>query len=154
MNKGIEALKEVIATDIIGLAQSAMEGETGANTKVNRNTLKDSSLYKSVKTEIQKSDDVVINALFQHYINYIEWDRPPEYGNPPPIDVIIEWAKSKGISTDNNTVYAIRYAIWRDGHDGRPVIEMFNNLLGFYFGEHWAEEIFDAITDELTKFFN
>jgi len=147
-------ISEIIATDIIGLAQLAMSGETGVNVKVNRNTLKDSHLYDSVKTEIINSKDIVINALFQHYINYIERDRPPEYGNPPPIDAIIEWAKSKGIPTDNEIVYAIRYNIWKEGHTGRPIIEMFNNLLEHSFNEVWAGELFDSITEELTKYFN
>lgn len=154
MNEAIIKIREIIATDIIGLAQLAMEGEAGVNTKVNRNTLKDSSLYKSVKSEIQNSQDIIINALFNHYINYIEWDRPPEYGDPPPIDVIIDWAREKGIPTDNEVVYAIRQSIWQTGHKGRPVIEMFDKLLQDTFNEDWASDLFGSIIDDITKFFN
>lgn len=154
MNEATIKIREIIATDILGLAQLAMEGDIGVNAKIDRNTLKDSKLYKSVKSQIVNSNDIVIEALFQSYINYIEWDRPPKYGNPPPIDAIIEWAKEKGISTDNDVVYAIRYSIWEMGHTGRPIIEMFNRLLEHTFNEHWANDVFNSLIDELTKFFN
>jgi len=154
MNDDISKITEIIATDIIGLAQLAMEGDVGVNTKIDRNTLKDSYLYNSIKTQIINSNNIVVETLFQPYINYIEWDRPPKYGDPPPIDDIIEWAKAKGISTDNDVVYAIRYSIWEIGHSGRPVIEMFNKLLEHTFNEYWADDIFNAIISELIKFFN
>lgn len=154
MNEATLKIREIVATDIMGLAQLAMEGDIGINEKVDRNTLKDSNLYKSIKTEIQNSNDIVINALFQHYINYIEWDRPPEYGDKPPIDELKDWAESRGISTDNATLWAISTAIWRDGHDGRPIIEMFNNLIEFSFNEYWAEDLFNSTIDELIKYFN
>lgn len=147
---------KAIANEIRMLAEYIMDSDVGINEKVNKNTLKDSLLKSDIMQVISESDNVVIQTLFNHYIVYLEWDRPPFYKKTtgiPPIKALIPWARKNGISTDNGTLYAIAYAIFRDGHKGRPILATLDNNVNNYWNDKWSEELFQAIIKELTDYF-
>lgn len=148
---------EVISKEIVQLAQYIMDSDIGINDKVNKNTLKNSNLKTDILSTISESGSVVINTLFNHYIVYLEWDRPPFYKKTtgiPPISALIPWARKNGISTDNSTLYAIAYAIYRDGHKGRPILAMLEKNVYNQWDIKWSEELFNSIIIELTRYFN
>lgn len=147
---------KAIANEIRMLAEYIMDSDVGINEKVNKNTLKDSLLKSDIMQVISESDNVVIQTLFKHYIVYLEWDRPPFYKKTtgiPPIKALIPWARKNGISTDNGTLYAIAYAIFRDGHKGRPILATLDNNINNYWNVKWSDELFQAIIKELTDYF-
>lgn len=155
--EGVQKVIEKIAEDLRALAATILEDDTiSTNDKIGRNTLRDSALRGDLETAIQKTnaDDPVIQALFNHYVVYLEWTRPPKYKKKPPIHVLKDWAERNGIPTDAGTLWAISYAIWRDGHAGRPIFATMNEELdGLFFGD-WSDKLVSAITDTLDSFFN
>lgn len=157
MNIATEKAIEAIASDILTLAHLILETDSvSVNEKVNKNTLRDSALNENVATSVSKfgGGDYLIKAIFNNYINYIEWDRPKKYGDQPPIDALREWAESRNIPTDNSTLWAISTAIWRDGHVGRPIIAVLEKEIEESFDKEFYNELFDALIDELIKYFN
>lgn len=148
-----------IREDLLVLAQTILEDNSiSNNTKVEKNTLKNSDLYKDLYTQftadIAGGVDPVIQALFNNYVEYIEWDRPPRYGKRPPISVLRDWAASNGFPTDVSTLWAISTAIWRDGHAGRPIFATLDKETDTLFNDDWSEWLFDAITEDLDRIFN
>jgi hypothetical protein len=153
----IDQAINAIADDLLALAHLVLDDDTVSNnTKINKNTLKNSALNGDLYATIGQSfgSDPVITALFNHYVVYLEWDRPPGYGKPPPISALKDWAAAKGISTDADVLYAIAYAIWRDGHDGRPIFATMDKEVDGLFEKDWAPQLFAALTDQLDKFFS
>lgn len=146
-----------IADDLLALASLVLEDDSvSTNTKIGRNTLANSQLREDLAATISQSgvEDVVVKALFNNYVVYLEWDRPPEYGKRPPISALKDWAEKNGIPTDASTLYAISYAIWRDGHKGRPIFATMDKLLDGLYMDDWAPILRDAILDNLDKIFN
>lgn len=147
-----------IADDLLALATLVLEDDSiSTNTKVNKNTLANSQLREDLAATIGisgGSEDAVIKALFNNYVVYLEWDRSPKYGSPPPISALKDWAEKNGIDTDAGTLYAISYAIWRDGHTGRPIFATMDKLLDGLYMDDWAPQLKDAIFDQLDKLFN
>lgn len=146
-----------IADDLLALASLVLEDDSVSNnTKIDRNTLANSQLREDLFSTISQTngDDAVVRALFSNYVVYLEWDRPPMYGKPPPISALKDWAAKNGIPTDAGTLYAISYAIWRDGHTGRPIFATMDKMLDGLYMEDWAPELRDAILDNLDKLFN
>jgi hypothetical protein len=146
-----------IADDLLALAATILETDViSNNTKVGKNTLRDSALNGDLEASISRinGDDPVIRAFFNHYVVYLEWDRPPKYKKQPPISVLKEWAAKNGIPTDAGTLWAISYAIWRDGHKGRPIFATMDKELDGLFLDDWADKLYDAIVDNLDNFFN
>ena len=157
MRPGVDIALERIADDLLALAVAIMEDDSISNNlKVNKNTLRDSALKNDLYVTIAQSnaDDPVISAFFNHYVIYLEWDRPPEYGKQPPISALRDWATKNGIPTDTQTLYAISYAIWRDGHAGRPIFATMDRETDKLFLDDWAPLLRDAFFEELNKFFN
>lgn len=153
----LDIVVEKIADDLLTLAHLVLEDDgVSLNTKINQNTLKASALNGDLYATIANTlgEDVVISALFNHYVVYLEWDRPPQYGKQPPISALIDWARKRGIPTDADTLYAISYAIWRDGHDGRPIFATMDKEVAGLFDKDWAPRLFGALTSELDKFFS
>jgi hypothetical protein len=151
------AVIEAIADDLLTLAGEVLENDAvGTNDKIGRNTLRDSALKGDLEAAITlvKGEDPVIQALFNHYVVYLEWTRPPKYKRQPPISVLKEWAKKNDISTEAETLWAISYAIWRDGHKGRPIFATMDKALDGLFFDKWADRLHDAILTELNEFFN
>ena len=146
-----------IADDLLALSHAILEDDSiSINTKVGRNTLKNSALNSDLAVRISEisGNDPVINALFNNYVAFIEWDRPKKYGKRPPIDVLVDWAKKNGIPTDSDTLWAISTAIWRDGHAGRPIFATIDANLDQLFDGDWSGDLLAAITDNLDNFFN
>lgn len=123
-NEGLERVISKIAEEVVTLATLILEDDSiSTNTKVNKNTLRESALRYNIDTStgMFSGGDTVIKALFNHYVTFIEWDRPPKYGKQPPISALKDWAEKNGIPSDNNTLWAISTAIWRDGHRKRAL---------------------------------
>lgn len=156
MNNATKTVLEAFKEDILTLSHLILEDDSiSSNRKTNKNTLANSHLRDKVRAEISKlGEPVVIEALFDNYVTFLEWDRPKKYGEKPPIDSLLEWAKSKGIPTDNNTLFAISTAIWRDGHEGRPILATLEKEIEKSYNNEVSDNLFNAIIDELTKYFN
>lgn len=157
MSDTITKTVEAIANDILILAHLILETDNvSVNKKVNKNTLKDSALNDNVATSVSSfgNEGFVIKAIFNNYINFIEWDRPEKHGDKPPIDALRDWALDRGIPTDNPTLWAISTAIWRDGHIGRPIIATLEKEIEESFEKEFFEKLFNSIIDELIKYFN
>lgn len=155
--EGVNAAIAKIADDLLALAALVMEDDgVGTNIKVNRNTLANSALKGDLLVKINETngEDPVINALFNNYVVYLEWDRPPKYKKKPPIDVLKDWAQKNGIPTDADTLWKISTAIWRDGHAGRPIFATMDTELDGLFSNDWASKLYDSTVDNLDKFFN
>lgn len=146
-----------IADDLLALAAAVLEDDSvSTNTKIGKNTLKDSFLKRDLFATVSWTggDDAVIKALFNNYVVYLEWDRPRKYGKQPPISELKEWAQRAGIPTDADTLWAISYAIWRDGHVGRPIFATMDKEVEGLFYNDWSDKLFTAITDNLDLIFN
>lgn len=146
-----------IADDLLALAATVLEDDrVGTNEKIDKNTLRASALNGDLETAISRTngEDPVIKALFNHYVVYLEWTRPPKYKKRPPIHVLKDWASKNGIPTDADTLWAISYAIWRDGHKGRPIFATMDKELDGLFMDDWADKLYNAIVDNLDNFFN
>ncbi|MBB4036958.1 hypothetical protein GGR21_002872 [Dysgonomonas hofstadii] len=145
MKDSITQIIEVIAADVMKLSHIVMEN----------NNLKNSALDKNMRVQVKQADNsIVIETLFDNYIDYIEQGRKPMTGKQPPIDALRDWALSRGIPTDNSTLFLISRAIWRDGTESRPILSALEEEIEKAFDEKWADQLFEAITDELTKYFN
>lgn len=152
--EGVQRAVKTIADDLLALAAAVLEDDRfSVNEKVGRNTLRNSALHGDLESKIV-GDDPVITALFNHYVVYLEWTRPPKHKKKPPISVLKEWAAKNGIPTDAGTLWAISYAIWRDGHKGRPIFATMDKELDGLFMDDWADKLYDAIVDNLDEFFN
>ncbi len=156
MNEATIKIIEGIANDVLILSHLIMEDDTiSSNRKINKNTLRDSNLIKDVETKIESIDNpVIINALFNHYVIFLEWSRPKKHKKKPPIDVLRDWALSRGIPTDNDTLWKISYAIWRDGHTGRPILATLEKEIEDSFDKEIFDKLFNSIIEEITKYFN
>jgi hypothetical protein len=146
-----------IADDLLSLAYAVLEDDSiSTNTKIGKNTLANSQLRDDLSVAVSQTigEDAVIRALFNNYVVYLEWSRPPMYGKKPPISALKDWAAKNGIPTDAGTLYAISYAIWRDGHAGRPIFATMDKVLDGLFIEDWAPALKDAIFDNLDLLFN
>lgn len=156
MNEATLKIIEEIANDMLILSRLIMEDDSiSANRKINKNTLTDSKLKKNVETKIESLDNpVIINALFNNYIIFLEWTRPKKYKKKPSIDTLRDWALSRGIPTDNETLWKISYAIWRDGHEGRPILATLEKDIEESFNKEIFDKLFNSIIKEINKYFN
>ena len=155
MTTNLTKVMELIAGDVLKLSHIIFaDNGIATNPKSGKNTLKNSELEDSIKINMtQANDSVVIETLFNNYIDYIEQGRKPMTGKQPPMDAIRDWALSKGIPTDNSTLFLISRAIWRDGQQGRPILSKLEEEIEKAFDEKWADLILESITEELTKYF-
>lgn len=148
-----------ITNDIVKGARDIMASDVGINQKVGKNTLVGSNLYKQISTSWKETgDNVVIDTLFNHYIGYIEWDRPPEYGDPPPVIEIIKWLRRKHIVSSNENINSVAYvisrSIWKKGHKGRKIFDMLDKYVDSGFENKYADMIFDALFKEVDDYFS
>lgn len=148
-----------ITEDIIRAARQVMSSDVGINEKVGINTLHGSNLYKQISTSWKETgDNVVIDTLFNHYIGYIEWDRPKEYGDPPPVIEIIKWLRRKHIVSSNENIKSVAYvisrSIWKKGHKGRKIFDMLDKYVDSGFENKYADMIFDALFKEVDDYFS
>lgn len=154
MNEATIKIVEALASEILTLAQLIMEdGSIGTNPKAGRNTLRDSVLKNGIGQEVN-AENAVIQTFFNHYIDYIENTRAPKSGKMPPISTLRDWAEKNGIATDNSTLYLIARAIWRDGHEGRPILATLEQEIDSLFDKEYYDKLFEALIEDLTKYFN
>lgn len=131
----------------------AKEIEVLAKTIMTNNGL-DSTTTNDVKVTINsRSNSVVIEALFANYIDYLENGRMPKQGKMPPLDSLRDWALEHNIPTDNSTLYLIARAIWRDGHEGRPILATLSEEVKRKWDEEWSKQVFETICGDLTEYF-
>ena len=147
---------EVIANELVALASRVLDSDVGVNVKVGRNTLQNSALKGDLEKTIkfEKGDDPVICALFNHYVVYLEWNRPPRYKRMPPISALKGWAEKNGVPTDADTLWRISYAIWRDGHAGRPIFATMDKVIEGGLMDEWQDKLYNAILVEFNKHFS
>lgn len=149
MDEAIDQVLEAIAGDVLVLARLILEDKATSEGKGAIDSV------DGVRTYIASYDDpTVIEALFDNYVNYVENGRKPKSGTPPPISELSEWASRRGILTENNVLYAIANAIWRDGYEGSPVLSKLYDEVGEIFDTEYYDKLFDAVIHQLTKFFN
>lgn len=103
------------------------------------------------KARIDVRDNFFL-LVFPDYIEYINSGRRP-HSKMPPTDAIVNWCRSKGIPTDNNTIWKIRQGIAEDGIKPRPVLTMIFDLAENEWNTEWAERVFNEIISELIKWF-
>jgi len=156
MNEATGKVIEAIANDVLVLSHLILEDESiSKNKKINENTLRDSQLNEDLAVSTSyTSENVLIKAIFNNYVGFIEWDRPERYGDKPPIDALRDWALSRGIPDDNATLWMISTAIWRDGHEGRPILATLAKEIEVSFDKEMYNKLFESIIDELIKYFN
>ena len=116
---------------------------------IRQNGLNNSKVQKEVHIEIK---DNFFQLIFPDYIEYINSGRSPG-SKMPPTDAIIEWARQKGISTDNGTIWMIRQGIAKSGIAARPVLDQLFEQAEEEWIKDWAERVFEAIIEELIKWF-
>lgn len=133
---------ETIANEILTLAHTLMESpEMG---------LRQSALNRDVQVVVSSYENpVVIETVFNDYIDYIEQGRKPMTGKQPPIDALRDWALAHGIATDNSTLFLISRAIWRNGYEARPILATLEQEIDERWESEWADMIFEEIMNQL-----
>ena len=160
-----EALKQ-LCEDVKALVFSRIE-KYGVNPKTSSNTLSDSNLARSIKVYPIENG---IELQIADYWEFISrgWKRTGNYSGTFSLFVknINEWIRRKGIippkgMTQNSLAWAIIKTIWDKGLAARPFMvwdddgdltKMIPELEGLI--DKWFDELFDAITNELDKYFN
>lgn len=138
--------------DIMALVRMVMESNVGINSKVGVNTLVNSQIYNTLSVKATNDGDLIFDIILNDYLVYIENGRR-KGAKMPPVEPIIRWARSKGIPTDNSTIYLIRRAISRDGIKARPFMAHVMEEIDREW-EGVADELFNKIMEETNKFFN
>lgn len=140
--------------DVMLLVQAVMESDAMINNKVGRNTIApDSAIYKTLSVKATNDGDLVFDILLNDYLTFIESGRK-KGAKLPPVEPIVRWARSRGIPTDNSTIYLIRRAISRDGIKPRPFMDKVFADIEDVWDNAWADELFEEIIKEVTDFFN
>ena len=132
--------------DIMQLVNAAMEGQDLASNKSG------SDIYKNLQVKATNDGDLVFDILLNDYLTYIESGRR-KGADMPPVEAIVEWARSRGIPTDNSTIFLIRRAISRDGIAPRPFMATVMEQIDLNM-PNWYDKIFDEITKLINDFFN
>lgn len=158
MKVSLAKVVQEISNDIVVAVRQIMDSDVGVNSKVGKNTLSGSNLYNQIKQSWKEGDNVVIDTVFNGYIDYIEWDRPPKYGKRPPVLEIAKWLRRKHIVSSNENImsvaYAVSYSIWRDGWKGRKIFDALDKYVDSQFDTKYADLIFDGLFAELDNYFN
>ena len=158
MNNDTIMICREIAQDIVRAAREVMASSVGINDKVGKNTLVDSDLSKQIDWKIDFSGErVIIDTLFNYYIQFIEEGRKPQTGKMPPEDAIIKWMRRKHIVSSNKNIrsvaFLIRRAIWRDGYNARPILKTLSDNVDDLWETKWADQLFDALIKDITEYF-
>ena len=132
--------------DIMQLVNAAMEGQDLGNNKSG------SDIYKNLQVKATNDGDLVFDIILNDYLTFIESGRR-KGADMPPVEAIVEWARSRGIPTDNSTIFLIRRAISRDGIAPRPFMATVMEQIDLNM-PNWYDKIFDEITKLINDFFN
>lgn len=139
--------------DLMQLVRMVMESNVGINQKVGRNTLTSSQIYKTLSVRATNDGDLIFDIVLNDYIQFIESGRR-KGAKFPPVEPIVRWARSKGIPTDNSTIFLIRRAISRDGIKPRPIMQYVFEEVDREWNEQLADELFNKIMEKIDNFFN
>ena len=139
--------------DLMQLVRMVMESNVGINHKTGSNTLINSNIYKTLQVHATNNGDLIFDIILNDYLTYIESGRR-KGAKMPPVEPIVRWARSKGIPTDNSTIYLIRRAISRDGIRPRPIMQYVFEGVEDEWNDRLADELFNKIIEEISKFFN
>lgn len=158
MNNDTIMICREIAQDIVRAAREVMASSVGINDKVGKNTLVDSDLSKQIDWKIDFSGErVIVDTLFNYYIQFIEEGRKPQTGKMPPEDAIIKWMRRKHIVSSNKNIrsvaFLIRRAIWRDGYNARPILKTLSDNVDDLWETKWADQLFDALIKDINEYF-
>ena len=122
MTPALKKAIDQITNEIAILAGDIFKDDKVSNNpKVNKNTLREKAKNVNVSWRAANGN-IVIEAYFDNYITFLEKGRVPRKGKFPPLDELRDWALSRNIPSDNSTLFLIARAIWRDGHEGRPIL--------------------------------
>ena len=173
MTEQLKIIIMAISKDIIRAARQVMSSDVGINEKVvklnpklyngsnvvGKNTLVGSNLYKQISSSWKETgDNVVVDTLFNHYIGYIEWDRPPKHKKRPPTREIVKWLQRKHIVSSNENINSVAYVIsrniWTDGYKARKITDALDKYVDSNFDEKYADMIFDALFKEVDDYFS
>ena len=97
--------------------------------------------------------DLIFDIVLNDYIQFIESGRR-KGAKFPPVEPIVRWARSRGIPTDNSTIFLIRRAISRDGIKPRPIMQYVFEEVDREWDEQLADELFNKIMEMIDNFFN
>lgn len=152
MNENVIKAFNLLAVDILDLFHKVLASDVGINRKpmAGKNTLKDSRLAQTAQIQ---TDIPFFHLILNDYIDDIENGRRVK-APLVPISDLRDWARRKGIPSDNKTLEIIQYAIWRDGIQGRPVMKTFFNMLDKELNATYSKQLFEAILHNLTQYFN
>ncbi|HML64340.1 MAG TPA: hypothetical protein PKC55_05870 [Dysgonomonas sp.] len=154
MTPAVKKVIDQITNEIAILAGDIFKDDKiSRNPKVNKNTLREKAKDVNVSWRAAKGN-IVIEAYFDNYITFLEKGRAPRKGKFPPLDELRDWALSRNIPSDNSTLFLIARAIWRDGHEGRPILATLEERIDSKFETEWYDQLFEATIDELNKYFN
>lgn len=146
MGSNIKPIVEAIAAEILSLAHSIIDDSDIG--------LRDSALKKDMQVIVSSySDPIVIETVFNDYVEYIENGRCPMSGKQPPMDKLRDWALARGIPTDNSTLFLISRAIGRNDNRARPILATLEEQIEERWENEWADLIAEEITKELTDNF-
>lgn len=142
LNKTINQILDNVIKDIEDIFELALKNAE-PNKKTGNNTLVNSDLAKESKVTRKNN---LFQLRYNDYLDYIEQGRKPKT-KKVPIKDLIQWAKEKGIPSDNNTIYAIQQSIYNVGIEPRNVKSNFEK----YLDEYWINDLSDRLFEELTK---
>ena len=148
----ITSLAKAFAEDVMNITADIMASSMLVNDKVGRNTIAPySNIFKEMYAKA--SGNIVIQLLLNDYVQYIESGR--KAGSKfPPIQPIVQWAKKRGIPTDNSTIFLIRRAIAEDGIRPRPFMYKVLETIDNKWEGEWSSELFQELTKIIDEFFN
>ena len=126
--------------DIMDIVRVVMESNIGSDS------------YKNLKVIAKNDGDLVFDIILNDYLEFIESGRR-KGAEMPPVEPIVRWARSRGIPTDNSTIFLIRRAISRDGIAPRPFMATVMEQIDLNM-PNWYDKIFDEITKLINDFFN
>ena len=148
----ITLLAKAFAEDVMTITADIMASSIMVNNKVGRNTIApDSNIFKEMYAKA--SGNIVIELLLNDYVQYIESGR--KAGSKfPPLEPIVQWAKKRGIKTDNSTMFLIRRAIAEDGIKPRPFMYKVLETIDKKWDGEWSSDLFQELTKIIDEFFN
>lgn len=144
-----------------------MASDVGINPRTGTNTLVNSGLYKSVDV-YPRSDKTIIFQIADYYEFVVRgWAHTGRYSGTKQLFLynLLQWVRRKHIRMGDLTENQIVWVVYRKINERliapRPFInydpqEDVSKILPFlddYF-DKWADEIFEKITEEITRYFN
>jgi hypothetical protein len=138
--------------DLMTLVRMVMESNVGINQKVGTNTLVNSNIYKTLSVKATNDGDLIFDIILNDYLVFIESGRR-KGAKMPPVEPIVRWARSRGIPTDNSTIFLIRRAISRDGIKPRPFMAHVLEEIDREWDDSLADKLFEKIMEIIDNFF-